>query len=148
MIVDQFHSTDFALPSSVIQPPEGRTLVNLPVYFQLEWPSQGFEPQEVDTTTLVGRELRIRPTLIGVTYVTGDGASIGPTESLGGPYPDGDITHEYTEAAEVAPYISVEYGGEYSVDGGEWTEIPSSAVIDGPATPLEVLTSENRLYSN
>lgn len=148
MIVEQFHRTEFALPSTVIEPPGNRTLVNLPVYFELAWPEEGFEPDEVDTVTMVGRELRIRPTLIGVTYVTGDGGSIGPTTSLGGPYPDGDITHEYTDRAEVAPYISVEFGGEYSLDGGDWTEIPSSAVIDGPATPLEVLTSRNKLYSN
>lgn len=148
MIIEQFHRTDFALPQAVLEPPDGRTLVNLPVYFQLAWPEDGFEPQEVDTTTIVGHEVRIRPTLIAATYLTGDGASIGPTESLGGPYPDGDITHEYADAADVAPYISVEYGGEVSVDGGDWTTIPSSAVIDGPTTPLEVLTSRNRLYDN
>lgn len=148
MILEQFHRTDFALPQVVIQPPDGQTLVNLPVYFQLSWPSDGFEPGEVDTTTIVGHQVRIRPTLTGATYVTGDGASIGPTTSLGGPYPTGDITHEYTRAAEVAPYISVEYGGEVSVDGGAWSVIPGSATVEGPASPLQVLTSKNRLYSN
>ncbi|MFK5583869.1 hypothetical protein [Serinicoccus sp. LYQ131] len=148
MIVEQFHRTAFALPQTVIQPPDGRTLVNLPVYFELEWPEEGYAPQDIDTTTIVGHEVRIRPTLIGATYVTGDGGSIGPTTSLGGPYPDGDITHDYTAAADIAPYISVEYGGEVSVDGGSWTTIPSSAVIDGPSSPLQVLTSRNRLYTN
>ncbi|WP_143553893.1 hypothetical protein [Serinicoccus sp. CNJ-927] len=148
MIIEQFHQTDFALPGAVIQPPDGRTLVNLPVYFALAWPSEGFEPQEIDSTTIIGYEVRIRPTLVGVTYVTGDGNSIGPTKSLGGPYPDGDITHEYADAADVAPYISVEYGGEVSVDGGDWAEIPSTVTVDGPTSPLEVLTSENRLYNN
>ncbi|RIK10016.1 MAG: hypothetical protein DCC50_14950 [Acidobacteria bacterium] len=148
MIVEQFHRTDFALPQAVIQPPDGATLVNLPVYFELAWPDAGFEPSEIDTTTLVGHEVRIRPTLIGVTYVTGDGSSIGPTTSLGGGYPDGDITHTYAAPAEVGPYISVEYGGEVSVDGGEWTTIPSSATVDGPASPLRVLASKNRLYDN
>lgn len=148
MILEQFHRTDFALPQIVIQPPDGQTLVNLPVYFQLSWPDAGFEPGEVDTTTIVGHEVRIRPTLIGVTYVTGDGAAIGPTTSLGGPYPTGDITHEYLQAAQVTPYISVEYGGEVSVDGGAWSTIPGSATVEGPASPLQVLTSQNRLYSN
>ncbi len=146
MIVEQFHRTDFALPQAVIEPPDGATLVNLPVYFELAWPDAGFAPAEVDTTTLAGHEVRIRPTLVGATYVTGDGTSIGPTTSLGGGYPDGDITHEYTTAAEVSPYISVEYGGEVSVDGGSWSTIPSTAVIDGPSAPLQVLQSRNRLY--
>lgn len=148
MILEQFHRTDFALPEMVVQPPDGQTLVNLPVYFQLSWPEAGFEPGEVDTTTIVGHEVRIRPTLVGVTYVTGDGASIGPTTSLGGPFPTGDVTHEYTLAAEVTPHIRVEYGGEVSVDGGAWSDIPGSATVDGPGSPLRVLTSQNRLYSN
>ena len=148
MIIEQFHRTDFALPQAVIQPPDGTTLVNLPVYFELAWPDAGFAPAEIDTTTLAGHEVRIRPTLVGATYVTGDGARIGPTTSLGGGYPDGDITHTYTAAVEVAPYISVEYGGEVSVDGAAWTAIPSTAVIDGPTVPLQVLESRNRVFDN
>ncbi|MDO5741226.1 MAG: hypothetical protein Q4P07_13870 [Ornithinimicrobium sp.] len=148
MIVEQFHRTDFALPEAVIQPPGGKTLVNLPVYFELAWPAAGFEPQEVDTTTIVGHQVRIRPTLVGITYLTGDGATIGPTTSMGGPYPDGDINHEYTTRAQVNPSISVEYGGEVSVNGGGWRAIPSSATIEGPPVPLEILTSKNRLYDN
>ncbi|WP_289020025.1 hypothetical protein [uncultured Ornithinimicrobium sp.] len=148
MIVEQFHRTDFALPQTVIQPPDGTALVNLPVYFELAWPDAGFSPAEVDTTTLVGRQVRIRPTLVGATYVTGDGTAIGPTTSLGGPYPDGDVTHTYDQPADVAPFITVEYGGEVSVDGGPWTTIPSTATVDGPAVDLQVLTSRNRLYSD
>lgn len=149
MIIEQFHRTQFALPELVVQPPDGRTLVNLPVYFQLSWPELGFEPGEVDTTTIIGHQVRIRPNLIGATYVTGDGTSIGPTTSLGGTYPDGDITHTYGSAAQgLGPYISVEYGGDVSVDGGEWMPIPGSATVDGPGSPLDVLTSKNRLYGN
>ncbi|WP_299517914.1 hypothetical protein [uncultured Serinicoccus sp.] len=148
MLIEQFHRTDFALPTVRIQPPGQRTLVNLTVYYELVWPTEGFGPQEIDTTTIVGRQVRIRPTLVGATYLTGDGHRIGPTKSMGGSYPDGDITHEYTTREAVEPYISVEYGGEYSIDGGAWNTIPSSAIVDGPATPLEVVTSTNRLYSN
>lgn len=148
MIIEQFHRTQFALPQAVMEPPGNRTLVNLPVYFELVWPEGGFEPQEIDVTTLIGHEVRIRPTLVGATYYTGDGEQVGPTESLGGPYPEGDITHEYTSAGDVSPYISVEYGGEVSVDGGEWSTIPSTVTIDGPETPLEIVESRNRLYSN
>lgn len=147
MIIEQFHRTDFALPQLVMQPPDGRTLVNLPVYFQLTWPELGYAPGDIDTTTIVGHEVRIRPTLLGATYHTGDG-DIGPTTSLGGPYPTGDITHTYTQRQDVTPSITVEYGGEVSVDGADWRTIPGSATIQGPTSPLEVLTSRNRLYSN
>lgn len=148
MILEQFHRTQFALPESEIQPPDGRALVNLPVYFELEWPEEGYEPMEVDTTDILGFEVRIRPTLDSVTYHFGDGGSLGPTTSLGGGYPDGDVTHEYTAAADVGPWITVVYGGEVSVDGGAWDVIPGSVTVEGPPNDLEILTSTNRLYDD
>ncbi len=148
MIEEQFHQTDFALPEAVMQPPDNRTLVNLPVYYQLAWPEEGFEPQEIDTTELAGFSVRIRPTLQDVTYHFGDGSSEGPTQSLGGPYPEGDITHTYVSKGAVTPSISVTYGGEVSVEGRSWQNIGASVTIDGPAVPLEVLTSRNRLFQN
>ena len=148
MILEQFHRTQFALPSMGLQPPDGRALVNMPVYFELVWPEEGFEPTEVDTTTIIGHEVRIRPTLQEATYHFGDGTSYGPTTSLGGPHPDGDVTREYESTGALEPYITVVYGGEVSVDGGAWTTIPGTVTVDGPATPLEVLSSRNRLYND
>ncbi|QDO88436.1 hypothetical protein FNH13_08855 [Ornithinimicrobium ciconiae] len=148
MILEQFHRTDFALPTMSIEPPDGRTLVNLPVFYELVWPDEGYEPGEIDTTDIIGFEVRIRPTLDSATYHFGDGTSAGPTTSLGGPHPNGDITHEYANAATVDPHITVVYGGEVSVDGGAWSTIPGTATIDGPLNPLEVLTSRNRLYDD
>ena len=84
--------------------------------------------------------------LESATYHFGDGESIGPTPSLGGPHPDGDVTHQYRDAATVEPHLTVVYGGEVSVDGSAWTTIPGSVTIEGPLNPLEVLTSRNRLY--
>ncbi|MGB3829326.1 MAG: hypothetical protein WA962_11175 [Ornithinimicrobium sp.] len=148
MIVEQFNRTVFALPQASMEPPDGRTLVNLPTYFELQWPEEGFEPQEIDTTTLVGRQVRIRPTFQSATYVFGDGDAQGPTDSLGGTWPNGDITHTYLAKDTVNPYISVTYGGEVSVDGGDWADINASITVDGPPQPLEVLTSRNRLVAD
>ncbi|MGB7424524.1 MAG: hypothetical protein WA903_06445 [Ornithinimicrobium sp.] len=131
-----------------MEPPDGRTLVNLPTYFELRWPEAGFEPQEIDTTTLVGREVRIRPVLQSATYSFGDGETQGPTQSLGGSWPDGDVIHTYLQKGTVQPSISATYGGEVSVDGGEWTDINASVTVDGPPQPLEVLTSRNRLVTD
>ncbi|MGB3762733.1 MAG: hypothetical protein WA966_05865 [Ornithinimicrobium sp.] len=122
--------------------------MNLPTYFELKWPEEGFEPREIDTTTLVGREVRIRPVLQSATYSFGDGDSHGPTQSLGGPWPDGDVIHTYLEKESVQPSISATYGGEVSVDGGDWTDINASVTVDGPPQPLEVLTSRNRLVDD
>lgn len=148
MIEAQFHQMDFAEPTITMQPPDNQTLVTLPVYFEVVWPEEGFEPQEVDETTLANRQVRIRPVLQDVTYDFGDGSAEGPTQSLGGPYPSGDISHAYETAADVSPSVSVTYGGEVSVDGGDWQGIDASVTIDGPVETLEVLTSRNRLYDS
>ncbi len=147
-IVEQFHSTPFALPQTIMEPPGGVTLVNLPTFYELEWPDNGVEPEEIDTTTLVGFNVRIRPTFVSATYSFGDGNTSGPVESLGGTWPDGDIQHTYTSKATSNPSISVVYGGEYSVDGDEWQDIPDTATVDGPSQPLEIVTSRNRLVSD
>lgn len=148
MVVEQFHRTQFSLPTASLEPPDNRVLVNLPVYYELVWPEAGFAPQEIDTVDILGYAVRIRPTLGSVTYHFGDGFSEGPTTSLGGSYPNGDVTHEYVQAGDVAPHITVVYGGEYSVNGSDWATIPGTATIEGPSRPLEVLTSTNRLYED
>ena len=37
------------------------TLVTLPVYFSVSWPTAGYQPQEVDAVNLLGYAVRIRP---------------------------------------------------------------------------------------
>lgn len=148
MIIEQFYAMEFAAPGIIMQPPDNQTLVTLPVYFEVVWPEEGFEPQEVDETTLANRQVRIRPVLQDVTYDFGDGTAEGPTTSLGGPYPSGDISHAYESDGDVSPSVSVTYGGEVSVDGGAWQSIDASVTIDGPPEPLEVLASRNRLYDS
>ncbi|MGB7449499.1 MAG: hypothetical protein WA892_10265 [Ornithinimicrobium sp.] len=146
-IVAQFHRTDFAVPQVEIEPPGGRTLVHLPTFYALTWPNDGVEPEEVDTTTLLGHDVRIRPLFVNATYDFGDGDSSGPVKSLGGPYPNGGIQHVYVSRANVKASVSVTYGGEYSIDGQEWEPIPGSITVDGAVQPVEVLTSRNRLVS-
>ena len=94
-VLAAFHNTPFAKPTVHIQPEGNVTLVTLPTYFEVTWPATGFQPGEIDTTTMLGYQARIRPTVSGYTYVFGDDTSFGPTPSPGGIYPDGDITHVY-----------------------------------------------------
>ncbi len=148
MILEQFHRTAFAEPGTTVQPSDNATLVTLPVYFQVTWPDAGFQPGEIDTTDLLGHEVRIRPTLVDYTYHFGDDTSYGPTASEGGPHPDGDVTHAYEAAGDYAPWVAITYGGEVSVDGSEWSTIPATVTIDGSAEPLEVHTSRNHLVND
>ena len=147
LILKQFHDTNFAHPTVSVQPVNGRTLVNLPTYFELKWPEAGFQPDEVDTTTLIGRQVRIKPALKQAVYVFGDGQSFGPTTSLGGPHPTGDVTHTYRSTANAQVRVDVTYSGQFSVDGGPWIDVPGEATVAGDPFPLEVLEAHAQLVT-
>src|SRR5665648_155471 len=144
-ILAAFHNTAWAKPTVHIQPEGNVTLVTLATYFEVKWPASGFQPGEIDTTTLLGNQVRIRPTVRGYTYVFGDGASSGPTLSAGGTYPDGDITHAYPKAGTYTCHIDITYGGEFSVGGGAWIPIPDTVTVAGQLQPLTVKTAHARL---
>ena len=123
------------------------TLVTLPTYFEVSWPAAGFQPGEVDTTTLLGNQVRIRPTVQWYNYLFGDGTSSGLTASAGGRYPDGDVTHAYPKAGVYNSRIDITYGGEFSVGGGAWIPIPATVTVPGGPQPLTVKTARSRLVS-
>lgn len=81
-------------------------------------------------------------------FVFGDGSTYGPTTSLGGPYPTGDVVHTYAAKANVEVRVDVTYSGQFSVDGGEWIDIPGEATVQGDPFPLEVLEAHARLVTN
>ena len=146
MIEHAWSVTPFAKPQVSIQPVGNRTLVTLPTYFRASWPDAGYAPGEVRTVTLVGHAVRIKPTLKSNTFDFGDGSTSGPTRSMGGTYPAGDIRHAYDAPGSFTTSVRTTYGGQYSVDGGAWADLPGTTVVAGPAEPLRVLTSTNRLY--
>lgn len=147
MILDEFHKTTFAKPTTSIQPVGLKTLVNLPTYYELKWPTQGFEPGEGDTTTLVGRQVEIEPVFVSATYIYGDGETSGPVESLGGPHPSGDIIHTYRDKMVAPVQINATYTGRFRVDGGAWIAIPDTVVIEGTPANLTVAEAKARLYN-
>jgi len=144
-ILAAFHTTPWAKPTAHIQPEGNVTLVTLATYFEVSWPTAGFQPGEIDTITLLGTPVRIRPTVQSYTYFFGDGASSGATTSPGGPYPGGDITHAYPAAGTYDTHVDITYGGEFSIAGGAWVPIPDSVTVAGPVQPLTVKTARARL---
>jgi hypothetical protein len=145
LILAAFHNTAWALPTVHIQPEGNVTLVTLPTFFKVTWPTAGFQPDEIDTVTLMGKPVQIRPTNEGYTYVFGDDSSPLQTDSAGGDYPNGDITHVYAKAGTYSSHIDITYGGEFSVEGGEWLPIPDTVSIAGPVQLLTVRTAHARL---
>ena len=150
-ILAAFHDTNFAKPAVNIQPKGNVTLVHLPTYFELQWPTDGFQPGEVDhpsPASLLGHRVEIEPVLSSVEYVYGDGSTSGPTTSLGGPYPSGDIRKTYEKAGAFPVRADVTYGGKFRVDGGQWIDIPGTVTIEGDTERLQVKTAHARLVTN
>lgn len=151
MVLAAFHDTDFARPTVGIEPRGNVTLVTLPTYFQTSWPRTGFQPGEVDRVDparMAGFRVEIRPTVKRVTYDYGDGSTSGPTTSLGGPYPEGDVTKTYTRAGDFTVRVDVTYAGEFRVDGGPWIDIPGDVTIRGTPETLSVRTAHARLVAH
>lgn len=143
-IIEEWRHTPFAEAFLTVQPPNGKTLVQLPVFAEAGFPSAGFEPGEVNNVTILGIPIRIRPTLSTYRYRFGDGTVV-TTKSPGGPYPDGDVRHTYTTAGKRTLSVDTVYGGEFSIDGGEWVTIDATITIPGTAHELDVRTTHNRL---
>lgn len=140
-ILDAFHHTDFAVPTVNIQPEGDLTLVTLPTFYELQLPTSGFGPGEVDTVdpaTMLGFTVRIRPSLSSVTYHFGDGQALGPTTSYGGPHPSGDVIHQYTSKGTYPVRADLTYGGQFQINGGPWNQIPGTVTVTGTPVPLTV----------
>jgi len=150
MIRDAFHDTDFSVPTVNIQPEGDVTLVNLPTFFEVQFPSSGFGPDEVDTpdpARLLGYRIEVRPRLKSITYHLGT-TTIGPTTSLGGPYPSGDIRAVYRQPGDQQVRADIVYSGQFRVGGSAWFDIPGTVDLEGTPVTLTVREATSRLYTH
>lgn len=145
-----FLALPFAKPTVNIQPEGDVTLVNLPTYFEAQWPSGKLGPGDISKPVQLlswSIEFRIDPAEYNYTY--GDGTASGPTADLGGPHPEGRIRHTYQQPNPAAAVkVDATLTGSYRVNGGaNW--IPLSGVADlqdEPVVTLEVREAKARLY--
>ncbi len=143
-IRDAFAAIPWAGLSTGMQPPNNLTLVTVPVFYQVQWATEGISPGEVvsvDPARMLGYHVDIRPVLVGYTYHFGDGTSFGPTPDPGGTYPNGGITHPYAKAGAYAVRIDATLGAEFRIEGGPWTRIRDTATVGGIPTSMSVKTA-------
>jgi hypothetical protein len=113
------------------QPP-GNGLVGLPVIFYTDGPvTQTFD------LTIRGFQVQIVAGATAFTWHTGDGADLTSTEP-GSPYPDHTISHDYRSGTYTA-YVTVTWGGSFSVNGGASVAVPGTTTTDGPPVTFTVL---------
>jgi len=122
-------------PSSPVHvQPRGWTLVNLETNVYAE-------QRYVDrTVTVLTWPVEVRANPASYTWSFGDGDQV-TTSSLGAPYPDGDVTHEYRERGKVTISVTLNYDTWYRVPGGQWT---SAGIVSIPGPGTSELVCEAR----
>lgn len=133
LIIRQFKRIAWPSSKLVVQPRGGRTLVNFETNFYTP------DHRSIDqTVTVAGQSVVIRAVPVSYTYYFGDETST-TTASPGSPHPDLEITHEYTQVAEVAVQVDTTYAGEYRIGDGDWASIPETLTVAGAAQDLQIV---------
>ena len=139
-VFQEMRKLDWPEATLLIQPPDGRTLVNLETNFLTT--TTGATTQ---TVTLLGHQVEIEATPADYAWHFGDGASQSGADP-GAAYPDLRITHVYEEAGvTVSPSVDVTYQGRYRVDGQQWVPIPDTLTVAGTPVALQVLSATPHL---
>lgn len=154
MAYERFKAIAWPAADLVVQPPNGRTLVNFPTNF---YTSLSTAPQS-QTVTILQRSVEIEATpttfvwhwaAAGETAVAGDVTAYSTSSNgspITGPGQTPEIAHEYADAeVTVHPWVDVVYTGRFRVDGGQWQPIEGSHTVTGTPVELEVVEARLRL---
>ncbi len=137
-MADAFRELPLPPSQLVVQPPNGRTLVNFATNFYTET-----EPF-TRTIRLLGQQvdLRIRPSAFGWRF--GDGERVTTSEP-GSPYPRLKITHRYQDRGAVRPSVDTTYSADWRVGGGPWQPVSGTVTIPGAPVALDVVEASPTL---
>ena len=128
-----------------IQPPGGKTLVNLETIFSTE------AAEFTRTIGLLGHRVDLEISPSRFEWVTGDGADFS-TDWAGRAWEKGVpmseyITHNYDDADDVTTRVDTTWSARYRVDGGEWQDVGGTVTIEGEPFDLAVLSAAPHLVS-
>jgi hypothetical protein len=134
LVVQAFDTLAWSPSGVVVQPPNGKTLVNLETNFYTTNTKVSAIPVQ-----LLGSKVVVSARPIAYRWNFGDGTST-TTASPGAPYPDLDVAHIYEQTDQVAVSVDTQYGdASFTVDGGPPEAIPSTIWVAGAAADLEVV---------
>ncbi len=139
LIIREFRSLDWPASTLVVQPPGGKTLVNLETNF--------FTTDKVGISkgvTVAGQEVTIEAVPATYTFHFGDETSTS-TSNPGRPYPSLDVAHTYSLKGTVAVSLDTTYSGRYKIGSGDWVSIPETLTVTGAAQGLEVVEAVPQL---
>ena len=133
LVIREFKRIAWPASELVVQPPDGRTLVN----FETNFYTLDSAPVTKELT-IAGQKVTLRAVRSAYTFHFGDGTTT-QSASPGRPHPNLDVTHVYKQTGDVVVNLDVTYAGEYRIGTGEWTAIPDTLTVAGAGQDLEVV---------
>jgi len=148
-VTEEFKAVAWPEAELIVQPSEGRTLVNFPTNFYTTLT----DPQ-TESVDIFGHTVVIEATPSSYTWHwaqpgESDDTATEQTTDPGAAYVQGrelSVSHEYLDADVVVhPSVDVTYTGRYRVDGGDWETIEETLTIAGSVVDLEIVTARIHL---
>jgi hypothetical protein len=143
-IIKRTKALDWPSAELVIEPPNGRTLVNLPTNFYTELTAPVVLPVH-----MLHHLVEVQATPTSYAWHFGDGSDDQTGTDPGASYAQDSslrVNHVYVDAkVTVQPSVDVTYVGAYRIDGGPWRPIPTTLTVAGAQVELRVLTATPRL---
>ena len=134
LVLEAFKRLNWQPSDLVVQPPNGKTLVNLDTNFY----TTNTEPTNI-AVRLVQSDVVVTARPIAYLWHFGDGTT-ATTSTPGAPFPALDVSHVYDRTDKVAVSVDTQYGdASFTVNGGQPEAIPSTIWITGEADDLEVV---------
>lgn len=132
-------------PSVITHQPDGDwALVNVDFIVMTDPAPQVFERE------LLGMDITFRAAPVHYAWDFGDGSPPLETSSPGKPYPDQDVAHVYSSAADaVEVSLTTTWQGSFQINGaGAWLPVSGYATTTATAAPVEIVAMDVHLVPN
>ncbi|MGO4494211.1 hypothetical protein AB4Y86_19230, partial [Arthrobacter sp. 2YAF22_2] len=103
---------------------------------------------------ILAQDVHVSAKPVQYTWNFGDGTSLGPTTTAGGPLPQdrwGEKTatsHAYGQTGDFSAALTTHFQGTYSVNGGPPLPIPGQGQFSSPPQTVSVWRSITRNYAD
>ena len=124
-----------------VQPPTGRTLVNVATNLYASSASRTFD------ITLLGTPVRVNARPVAWTWTYGDGTT-RTFDSPGAPYPDLGTAHVWSDPGTYSVGLTTTWAATYSVAGGPDLPVDGTAEVASPPATVTAVATRAELVAD